>query len=88
MTRNKHREIQGSRIEYPQTGDGPNLLLLRALLTELTVFDPTWPALAECLANSITDGRYQTIADRGHCPMVEPPAALTRYIEADWRSVN
>ena len=43
----------------------------------------TLPALAESVAKGIPGGRYQIIADCGHCPMVEQPAALTRYIEAD-----
>lgn len=38
-------EIHGASVEYEQAGDGPNLLLLHSLLTEMSVFDRVWPAL-------------------------------------------
>jgi 3-oxoadipate enol-lactonase len=34
------------KVEYTQTGNGPELLLLHSLLTELTVFDKVLPVLA------------------------------------------
>lgn len=40
-------EFQGASIEYEQSGAGPNLLLLHSLLTEMSVFDRVWPALAQ-----------------------------------------
>lgn len=39
-------DISGTTVEYRQTGDGPDLLMLHSLLTELTVFDRILPALA------------------------------------------
>ena len=40
-------EFHGAAVEYEQTGGGPDLLLLHSLLTELSVFDRVWPALAQ-----------------------------------------
>jgi 3-oxoadipate enol-lactonase len=40
-------EIQGASVEYEQTGDGPQLLLLHSLLTDLSVFDAVLPPLAQ-----------------------------------------
>jgi pimeloyl-ACP methyl ester carboxylesterase len=37
--------LDGVKVEYEQQGDGPDLLLLHSLLTELTVFDGVLPAL-------------------------------------------
>jgi pimeloyl-ACP methyl ester carboxylesterase len=48
----------------------PTLVLCGAL--DLT----TPPALAEALAKGIRGASYGEIADSGHCPMVEQPAAL------------
>jgi 3-oxoadipate enol-lactonase len=39
-------ELNGAGVEYEQEGDGPDLLLLHSLLTELTVFDRVVTALA------------------------------------------
>jgi 3-oxoadipate enol-lactonase len=39
-------ELNGATVEYAQEGEGPDLLLLHSLLTELTVFDRVVPALA------------------------------------------
>jgi pimeloyl-ACP methyl ester carboxylesterase len=39
-------EKSGLKVEYTQTGAGPDLLLLHSLLTELTVFDKVLPALS------------------------------------------
>src|SRR6185503_2618393 len=39
-------EVKGSKIEYQQSGRGPDLLLLHSLLTELTVFERIARALA------------------------------------------
>ena len=39
-------EIHGASVEYEQAGTGPDLLLLHSLLTEMSVFDRMWPALA------------------------------------------
>jgi len=39
-------DVKGSKVEYRQSGDGPHLLLLHSLLTELTVFDRIAPVLA------------------------------------------
>ena len=38
--------VTGARVEYRQDGEGPDLLLLHSLLTEMSVFDPIVPALA------------------------------------------
>ena len=38
--------LDGSLVEFTQTGSGPDLLLVHSLLTELTVFEPVLPALA------------------------------------------
>ena len=35
----------GLKVEYHQSGQGPDLLLLHSLLTELTVFERVLPAL-------------------------------------------
>jgi 3-oxoadipate enol-lactonase len=40
----------------------------------------TPPALAESLARGIPGATYREIADSGHCPMVEQPAALVARI--------
>ena len=40
----------------------------------------TPPALARELAQKIPGARYEEIADSGHCPMLEQPAALTKAI--------
>ncbi|MEQ1776155.1 MAG: alpha/beta fold hydrolase [Burkholderiales bacterium] len=40
-------EIHGASVEYEQAGAGPNLLLVHSLLTDMTVFDRMWPALAQ-----------------------------------------
>ena len=37
----------GLKVEYTQTGTGPDLLLLHSLLTELTVFEKVLPALTQ-----------------------------------------
>jgi 3-oxoadipate enol-lactonase len=39
--------LNGAQVEYDQHGEGPDLLLLHSLLTELTVFDLVLPRLAE-----------------------------------------
>lgn len=39
-------DISGATVECRQTGDGPDLLMLHSLLTELTVFDRILPALS------------------------------------------
>ena len=39
--------INGVRAEYRQTGNGPDLLLLHSLLTEMSVFERVLPRLAE-----------------------------------------
>ena len=39
-------DLKGSRVEFRQSGQGPDLLLLHSLLTELTVFDRISPVLA------------------------------------------
>ena len=39
--------INGVRAEYRQTGNGPDLLLLHSLLTEMSVFERVLPQLAE-----------------------------------------
>lgn len=39
-------DVNGSKVEFRQSGKGANLLLLHSLLTELTVFDRVMPALA------------------------------------------
>jgi 3-oxoadipate enol-lactonase len=39
-------KVDALDVEYRQAGDGPGLLLLHSLLTELTVFDEVLPALA------------------------------------------
>lgn len=39
-------DVNGSKVEFRQSGKGANLLLLHSLLTELTVFDQVVPALA------------------------------------------
>jgi 3-oxoadipate enol-lactonase len=38
--------VNGGKVEYQQSGYGPDLLLLHSLLTELTVFDRIGPVLA------------------------------------------
>ncbi len=38
--------VNGGKVEYLQSGKGPDLLLLHSLLTELTVFDRISPVLA------------------------------------------
>jgi 3-oxoadipate enol-lactonase len=38
-------DISGATVEYRQTGNGPDVLMLHSLLTELTVFDRILPAL-------------------------------------------
>ena len=47
MSHTTHTEIHGASVEYDQTGSGPDLLLLHSLLTDLSVFDRVWPALAK-----------------------------------------
>jgi pimeloyl-ACP methyl ester carboxylesterase len=37
--------IDGVNVEYERQGEGPDLLLLHSLLTELTVFEPVLPLL-------------------------------------------
>ena len=37
--------MNGVQVEYEQQGEGPDLLLLHSLLTELTVFEPVLPLL-------------------------------------------
>ncbi len=54
--------------------NNPTLVLCGAL--DLT----TPPALARSLAQGIPGARYEDIADCGHCPMVEQPAALITLI--------
>ena len=44
MTATAHDELE---VQHDQTGDGPGLLLLHSLLTDLTVFDGARGALAE-----------------------------------------
>jgi len=39
-------EVNGSKVEYRQSGKGADLLLLHSLLTELSVFDRIAPVLA------------------------------------------
>jgi 3-oxoadipate enol-lactonase len=39
-------------MEYEQSGQGPDLLLVHSLLTEMTVFEPVMPAL--CAAHRVT----------------------------------
>ena len=39
-------DVNGRKVEYRQSGAGPDLLLLHSLLTELTVFDRIAPVLA------------------------------------------
>jgi 3-oxoadipate enol-lactonase len=39
-------DVNGGKVEYRQSGNGPDLLLLHSLLTELTVFDRIAPVLA------------------------------------------
>lgn len=41
----------------------------------------TPPALVISLAQGISGSTYQSIADCGHCPMVEQPVLLAAYIE-------
>ena len=41
----------------------------------------TPPALARELASLIPGARYEGIADAGHCPMLEQPAALTEKMQ-------
>ena len=38
--------VNGSKVEFQQSGKGPDLLLLHSLLTELTVFDRIAPVLS------------------------------------------
>ena len=40
----------------------------------------TPPAMAREVAALIPGARYEEIADSGHCPMLEQPAALSRLI--------
>ena len=42
----------------------------------------TPPVLARALAGIIPGARYEEIAGSGHCPMLEQPEALLRWIEA------
>lgn len=58
-----------------KTITNPTLVMCGAL--DLT----TPPALAAALAQGIPGAAYREIADCGHCPMVEQPAALTTCIE-------
>lgn len=46
-----------------------------------TLDQTTPPALARALADGISGATYRDIADAGHCPMLEQPAALTDAIE-------
>ncbi len=39
-------DVKGGKVEFRQSGKGPDLLLLHSLLTELTVFDRIGPQLA------------------------------------------
>ncbi len=39
-------DVKGSPVEFEQSGEGPQLLLLHSLLTELTVFARVAPVLA------------------------------------------
>jgi 3-oxoadipate enol-lactonase len=39
--------LGAAEVEYDQSGDGPPLLLVHSLLTEMTVFDAVLPQLAE-----------------------------------------
>lgn len=39
-------DVKGCKVEFRQSGGGPDLLLLHSLLTELTVFDRIAPLLA------------------------------------------
>ena len=48
------------------------------LCGELDLTTP--PALAQALAQGIPGAIYREIADSGHCPMVEQPAALIAHI--------
>ena len=41
-----HLSVNGGKVEFRQSGKGPDLLLLHSLLTELTVFDGIGPVLA------------------------------------------
>jgi 3-oxoadipate enol-lactonase len=41
-----HLDVNGSKVEFRQSGTGPDLLLLHSLLTELTVFERIAPVLA------------------------------------------
>jgi 3-oxoadipate enol-lactonase len=41
----------------------------------------TPPALAKALADAIPGAQYRAIAGSGHCPMLEQPQALVRFIE-------
>ena len=40
-------DLDGSSVEYAQEGNGPDLLLLHSLLTEITVFERVLPRLAK-----------------------------------------
>src|SRR5690242_1814295 len=40
-------KVRAAQVEYDQHGAGAHLLLIHSLLTELTVFDPVLPRLAE-----------------------------------------
>ena len=42
-----HTDIHGANVEYAQSGQGPHLLLLHSLLTDMSVFDRVLPALAQ-----------------------------------------
>ena len=41
----------------------------------------TPPSGARALAELIPGARYEEIADSGHCPMLEQPAALTEKMQ-------
>ena len=45
MTNYQHTDVQGASVEYAQSGNGPELLLLHSLLTDMTVFDLILPRL-------------------------------------------
>ena len=45
MTDSQITEVNGTAVEYKQSGDGPNLVLLHSLLTDVSVFERMLPAL-------------------------------------------
>jgi 3-oxoadipate enol-lactonase len=45
-------QVRGAKVEYTQSGGGPDLLLLHSLLTDASVFERVLPALAS--ANRVT----------------------------------